>query len=68
MTETPPAPDADRPVEDGYDLVVTSRQDGRRRAGRAHPAVPTPHRSAAFTPEEIEALCRDPVLDVRFLG
>lgn len=51
-------------VDAGYDLVVTSRQDGRRRAGDIHPAAPTLRRSRDFTLHELEQLTSDPMLIV----
>ncbi|KMO39607.1 hypothetical protein, partial [Methylobacterium aquaticum] len=51
-------------VDAGYDLVVTSRQDGRRRAGDIHPAAPTLRRSQDFTLRELEHLRTDPMLIV----
>lgn len=45
-------------------LRITSRRDGFRRAGLAHPAAPTDHDAARFTAEQIAALRAEPNLVV----
>ncbi|WP_264047492.1 HI1506-related protein [Methylobacterium flocculans] len=52
-------------LAEGFDLVVVSRQDGFRRAGVAHPAVPTLRRTRDFSPAEMEALSAEPMLIIR---
>ena len=43
---------------------VASRRDGFRRAGMAHPLGPVEHPAGTFSPEQLEALMRDPMLIV----
>ncbi|WP_028319342.1 HI1506-related protein [Desulfobulbus elongatus] len=45
-------------------LIITSKQDGFRRCGVAHPAASTEYPDGAFTPAQIEALRADPMLVV----
>lgn len=54
-------------IERGFDLIVTSSQEGFRRAGVAHPKAPTLRRSTDFTIDELLALDECPVLVVQAL-
>lgn len=45
-------------------LRITSKVDGFRRAGIAHPAVPTDHPFERFTPSELAALRAEPRLKI----
>lgn len=52
-------------IEQGFDLIVTSSQDGFRRAGVAHPKSPTLRRSTDFTIDELKALSECPMLVIQ---
>ena len=39
-------------------LIITSKKDGFRRCGVAHPSTPTEHPDDAFTPEQDRDLAR----------
>lgn len=54
-------------IEQGFDLIVTAKQEGFRRAGVAHPSSPTLRRSEDFTPAELQAMDADPMLVVQAL-
>ncbi|MBN9471672.1 MAG: hypothetical protein J0J10_23160 [Bosea sp.] len=43
-------------------IIITSRVDGFRRAGLAHPAQPVSHRTADFTDEQLLQLGNEPNL------
>ncbi|ODT20470.1 MAG: hypothetical protein ABS35_19580 [Kaistia sp. SCN 65-12] len=43
-------------------IIITSRVDGFRRAGLAHPAQPVPHQTADFTDEQLLQLGNEPNL------
>lgn len=45
-------------------IRITSKQDGFRRAGLAHPARPVDHPDKAFTKEQLAALEAEPMLTV----
>ncbi len=51
-------------AEPPHDLRITSRRDGFRRGGIAHPAEPTPRRSAYFTREQARQILAEPTLVV----
>ena len=53
--------------ENGFDLVITSRSLGFRRAGVVHPVDPTLRRSADFSQDDIAALLSEPMLIVEDL-
>lgn len=46
-------------------IRITSKQEGFRRAGIAHPKEPTYYPDDRFTPAELKQLKADPVLDVK---
>lgn len=46
-------------------IVITSKQDGFRRAGIAHPAKPTEHPDDRFDEEQLAALEAEPMLIVK---
>ncbi|MFZ5774030.1 MAG: HI1506-related protein [Thermodesulfobacteriota bacterium] len=48
-------------------LRITSRKDGFRRCGVAHPATPTEYPADRFTEEEVESLKAEPMLVVEEL-
>ena len=43
-------------------IVITSKRDGFRRCGIAHPSRPTPYPDDYFTEEQLEALSKEPQL------
>lgn len=45
-------------------IIITSKRDGFRRCGIAHPALPTEHPDDAFTAAELKILKADPLLTV----
>ncbi len=45
-------------------LIITSKKEGFRRCGVAHPAKQTEHPDGAFTQEQIKALREEPMLMV----
>ncbi|MFH1034189.1 MAG: HI1506-related protein, partial [Pseudomonadota bacterium] len=49
-------------------IRITSKKDGFRRCGVAHPAAPTDHPNQAFTPEQLAALEAEPMLVVQRLA
>jgi hypothetical protein len=48
-------------------IRITSKKDGFRRAGKAHPDKPTTYPDEAFTPEQLKALKAEPMLIVDVL-
>lgn len=48
-------------------IRITSKQDGFRRCGVAHPAAATAHRDDAFTAEQLARLQAEPMLIVELL-
>lgn len=54
-------------LEAGFDFVVVSRQDGRRRAGVLHPAVATLRRTEDFSERELRDLHADPMLVMQLI-
>lgn len=46
-------------------VIITSKRDGFRRCGLAHPASPVEHPDGAFTPEQLEILKAEPMLVVQ---
>ena len=48
-------------------LKITSKEDGFRRCGIEHPAIPTLHEDDAFTDEQLEILMNEPMLIVDVL-
>ncbi len=46
-------------------IIITSKKDGFRRCGVAHPAEPTDFPDGTFTPEQIEILRNEPMLVVQ---
>jgi hypothetical protein len=48
-------------------LRITSRRDGFRRCGIAHPATPTTHADGQFSAEQIAVLKAEPMLIVEVL-
>lgn len=51
-------------AEAGFDIEITSRQRGFRRAGVVHPTEPTIRRSGDFSATELQALVSEPMLTV----
>lgn len=49
-------------------IRITSKKDGFRRCGVAHPAAPTDHPNQAFTPEQLAVLGAEPMLVVQRLA
>jgi hypothetical protein len=45
-------------------ITITSKKEGFRRAGIAHPAAPTSYPEDAFTPEQLAAIQAEPMLVV----
>jgi len=45
-------------------IIITSKKEGFRRCGVAHPATPTEHPDGTFTPGQIKALHNEPMLMV----
>lgn len=45
-------------------ITITSKKDGFRRAGMAHPAKPNTYPDGTFTAEQLKALQADPMLVV----
>lgn len=45
-------------------LIITSKKEGFRRCGVAHPATPTEYEDGAFTPEQIKIMRDEPMLVV----
>lgn len=45
-------------------LIITSKHEGFRRCGVAHPAAPTEYPDDAFTPEQIAILQAEPMLTI----
>lgn len=45
-------------------IRIRSKKDGFRRAGMAHPAEWTEYPASAFTPEQLEAIKAEPMLQV----
>lgn len=62
-----PVTEEDRTATNARKIRIVSRRDGFRRCGVAHPATPTFHPEDRFTPDELERLCRDPMLIVDVL-
>lgn len=54
-------------IAEGFDLIVTAKHDGFRRAGVGHPATPTLRRSEDFSPAELLEMDADPMLVVQAL-
>lgn len=48
-------------------IRITSRRDGFRRAGIAHPAQPTDYPDEAFTGEQLALLQAEPMLTLEFI-
>ncbi len=48
-------------------IRIRSKQHGFRRAGIAHPADWTEYADEAFTPEQLEALKAEPMLQVEIV-
>lgn len=48
-------------------IRITSKKDGFRRAGVAHPDKPTTYPDDAFKPEQVKALKAEPMLVVDVL-
>lgn len=46
-------------------ITITSKKDGFRRCGIAHPAVPVEYQDDRFTDAQLEALQAEPLLVVR---
>lgn len=46
-------------------VIITSKTDGFRRCGLAHPARPVEHADGAFTEEQLEILKAEPMLVVQ---
>lgn len=47
---------------------ITSKLDGFRRAGVAHPATPTEYQDDAFSEEQLAALKAEPMLTVELVS
>lgn len=45
-------------------IIITSKQDGFRRCGVAHPGVATDYPNDRFSDEELETLQKEPMLTV----
>ena len=45
-------------------ITITSKRDGFRRCGMAHPATPTTHDADTFTDEQLQELKDEPMLVV----
>ena len=48
-------------------IKITSRKDGFRRCGVAHPSMPAEHSPDAFTQEQLAELMAEPMLVVEVL-
>lgn len=48
-------------------IRITSKREGFRRCGVAHPKTPTEYPGGTFTREEIEILKADPMLQVELI-
>lgn len=72
-THTPPEQPRDGGAGDtagpagGSALRITSKVNGFRRAGVAHPSTPTEYPADVFTPEQAEALMAEPNLVVEVI-
>lgn len=49
-------------------IVITSKRDGFRRCGIAHPGKPTYYPDDFFTDEQLEALAKEPQLILAYAG
>lgn len=49
-------------------IIITSKKEGFRRCGMAHPTTPTEYPDDAFTSEQIKALHAEPMLVVLEAG
>lgn len=47
-------------------IIITSKKDGFRRCGVAHPMAPTMYEDGSFTPDQINELQAEPMLTVQF--
>lgn len=45
-------------------ITITSKKEGFRRCGVAHPAGPTDYEDGSFTKEQVETMQADPMLVV----
>jgi hypothetical protein len=45
-------------------IIITSKKDGFRRCGVAHPSRPTEHADDKFTEDELKSLQEEPMLTV----
>ena len=45
-------------------IIITSKKDGFRRCGVAHPAAPTEYPEGTFTPDQIKTMRNEPMLVV----
>jgi hypothetical protein len=45
-------------------IIITSKKDGFRRCGVAHPAGPTEYQDGTFSPDQIKELQSEPMLMV----
>lgn len=45
-------------------IIISSKKDGFRRCGVAHPAAPTEYPDGSFTPEQLTQLQAEPMLVV----
>jgi hypothetical protein len=45
-------------------IIITSKKEGFRRCGVAHPTTPTEHEDGFFTPDQIKMLRAEPMLVV----
>lgn len=48
-------------------IRITSKQDGFRRCGVAHPKAATEYPDTAFTPDQLEQLQAEPMLTVEMV-
>ncbi len=49
-------------------IIITSKRDGFRRCGMAHPAAATEYADDAFTGEQLKTLRAEPMLTVSVAG
>jgi hypothetical protein len=49
-------------------IVITSKRNGFRRCGMAHPARAVEHPDGAFSPEQLKELQAEPMLVVQVVG